>query len=214
MAQKTLLKRRLTVLMVHFLVKLMKIFLRWLFFNLWYLRKPPWDTDISPPELIRYIQSHPPGRVLDLGSGTGTNAITLAQHGWQVTAVDFAHWAIKIARRKARKVGAKIDFLVRDVTTLDGVRGTFDLVLDIGCFHGLSQTGKTTYIHNLEWLLAPDGNYLMYGFFKDAPNKKTGLIDADIDALSSHLMLESREDGTERGIRPSAWFLFKAERTP
>ena len=53
-------------------------FLRRLSFLLWYFRDPPWDTNISPPELLDFINRHPPGRVLDLGCGTGTNVITLA----------------------------------------------------------------------------------------------------------------------------------------
>lgn len=190
----------------------MKRFSRWLLFNLWYFRQPPWDTGVSPPELIGFIQSHPPGRALDLGCGTGTNAITLAQNGWQVTGVDFAHRAVKIARKKARKAGLQIEFLIRDVTKLDDLDGPYDLILDIGCYHGLSQPGKTTYIQNLERLLAPDGAYLMYGFFKDPTKKGPGLIDEDVVILSSKFLLESREDGTERGLRPSTWFLFKPKR--
>ena len=41
------------------------------------------------------------GRALDLGCGTGTNSIYLAQHGWETTGVDFVPRAIGIAKRKA-----------------------------------------------------------------------------------------------------------------
>ena len=33
-------------------------FLRRTLFNLWYYRKPPWDTGVSPPELMQFIGSH------------------------------------------------------------------------------------------------------------------------------------------------------------
>ncbi len=43
-----------------------------------------WDTGISPGELANFLDTHPPGRALDLGCGTGTNAIAIANHGWEM----------------------------------------------------------------------------------------------------------------------------------
>lgn len=184
-------------------------FLRRLFFNLWYFRDPPWDTGITPPELVDFIEHHPPGRALDLGCGTGTNVITLAQNGWDVTGVDFVARAIRAARRKARQAGVDVDLRVGDVTRLDALHAPFDLILDIGCFHSLSQPGKRDYIENLTRLMAPGGTYLMYGFFKDSTDSGTGLVEEDIDRLITRFQLLDRQDGTERGTRPSAWFTFQ-----
>jgi cyclopropane fatty-acyl-phospholipid synthase-like methyltransferase len=181
-------------------------FLRRLFFNLWYYLNPPWDTGISPPELLDFIDSHPPGRALDLGCGTGTNVITLARHGWEVTGVDFARRAIHEARQKARQAGVKVDLRVADVTRLGGVHGPFDLILDMGCLHSLPREGKNEYIHNLDRLLAQDGTYLMYGFFKKQDDSGPGLAKEDIEQLEQHFEILDRQDGTERGIHPSAWF--------
>ncbi len=122
----------------------MQAFFRRMSFNLWYFRRPPWDTGITPPELMAFVASRPSGRALDLGCGTGTNAITLAQYGWQVTGIDFAMKAIRLARRKAIKASVVIDFHVGDVTRLEGITGLFDLVLDIGCFHSLTPEGKAS----------------------------------------------------------------------
>jgi cyclopropane fatty-acyl-phospholipid synthase-like methyltransferase len=182
---------------------------RRLFFNIWYYRKPPWDTGISPPELMEHINSHPPGRALDLGCGTGTNVITLARHGWQVTGVDFAKHAIAIAQKKAEGAGVKVKLYVEDVTQLNQVSGTFDLILDMGCFHTLSAENAERYIQKLQDVLAPQGTYLMYGFFKNQNEAGPGLTQAVLAALKEHLDLVNRQDGTERGRRPSAWFTFR-----
>lgn len=184
-----------------------------LFFQLSYYRRPPWDTGISPPELIEFIQSHAPGRAIDIGCGTGTNVITLAQAGWKVTGVDFAPRAIQIARRKIKAAHIQAEISVNDATKLQGVEGSFDLALDIGCFHSLSQSGQEKYLDQLDGILASKGCWLMYGFFRpDADQAPPGLVEADIGRLSARLTLLSRRDGLEKGARPSAWFLFQKKR--
>lgn len=117
--------------------------LKHLYFSLLYFRKPPWDTQVSPPELMEFIENNPPGHALDLGCGTGTNVITLAQHGWQVIGVDYVKRAIRRAKFKASQAGVSAEFIVNDVTRLKDVEGVFDLVLDIGCFHSLEAGEKT-----------------------------------------------------------------------
>jgi len=178
-------------------------------FNLWYLKSPPWDTRISPPELLEYLAQHPPRCALDLGCGTGTNAITLAQHGWKTTGVDFAPRAIRLARERAARMNLPINFLVDDVTTLKKIEGRFEFILDIGCFHGLPTTGKERYSANLKRLITEDGTMLMYAFLSQPGEKGIGLLPADLERLSSILQLVRRQDGTERGIHTSTWLTFR-----
>jgi ubiquinone/menaquinone biosynthesis C-methylase UbiE len=182
--------------------------LRRLTFNFWYLRKPTWDSGISPPELFQFILSHPAGRAIDLGCGTGTNVITLAKTGWQVTGMDFAFRAIQIARRKLKKQNVSARLFVGDVTNFKA-DSQFDLALDIGCFHGVEN--KADYLNQLDKILAPNGFWLMYGFFKpDAHPSTPGLVDSDLSLISSHaLTLLSRSDGFDKKGRPSAWFLWQ-----
>ncbi len=184
--------------------------MRNLLFNLHYLRKPRWDTGVTPPELEEFVRNHPPGRGLDLGCGTGTNAIFLAQHNWQVTAVDFVGRAIYAARRKARKAGVSVDFHREDVTRLEGIRGHFDLILDIGCFHSLPPVEKTIYLQNLENLLAPGGIFLLYAFITNAKNTKYGISPDDLNRLEARLSLIERVDGMDRD-HPSAWFTYRRD---
>lgn len=183
--------------------------LRRLTFNLWYFFHPPWDRGISPPELFDFMAHHAAGRAIDLGCGTGTNVITLAQHGWQVTGVDFAPRAIQKARRKLKQAGVQADVRVGDVTRLEGISGPFDLALDMGCFHGLPD--HAAYLAQLRRILAPGGHWLLYAMLKPEPGASLpGLTPADLEQIaSSGFELISRQDGFDRGDRRSAWFLYR-----
>ena len=188
----------------------MRNLIRRFLFNYWYFGRPPWDTGVSPPELLEFIQNHEPGRAIDLGCGTGTNVITLAEAGWRVTGVDFAPRAIKLAREKARKAGVQAEFLVTDVTNMQGISGPFDFALDLGCFHGILDNRKTKYLEQLDRILAPGAFWLMYAFLKpDAAQTGTGLAEADVDLILSRLSLIWRRDGWDKPEKPSAWFLFQ-----
>jgi len=184
---------------------------RRLLFHYWYFGQPPWDTGVSPPELLEFIGEHELGRVIDIGCGTGTNVITLAKAGWKVTGVDFAPRAVKLARQKLKQAGVQAELLVRDATKLEGIDGSFDLAFDLGCFHTIPQNGKTEYLRQLDRILAQNGFWLMYGFLKADPlHAGPGLAEADLSRISAQLTLLSRRDGfDDKGEKSSAWFLFQ-----
>jgi cyclopropane fatty-acyl-phospholipid synthase-like methyltransferase len=184
--------------------------LRRLWFIMEYYKNPVWDTGTSPPELLSFIATHNPGRALDLGCGTGTNVVTLAKSGWQVTGVDYVSRAIRIAQKKAQKNSVKVELLQEDVTHLDSFSGKFDLILDMGCFHSLMPKDHSNYIAAVHRLLAKNGTYLLYVFIKgQLEAQRPGVTEEDIIKLTHVFKLMSRVDGTERDIRPSAWLSFQ-----
>src|SRR5438477_6219122 len=68
---------------------------RVLYDTLYRLGRAPWE--IGPRhELVDLVEAGrlTPGRTLDLGCGTGTNAVYLAEHGFDVTGVDFSPVAL------------------------------------------------------------------------------------------------------------------------
>lgn len=131
-----------------------------------YLRRhAPWDTGLSPPELLAALDRLPPGRSLDLGCGTGTNMRTMAEGGWEVTGIDFSSRAVKQARRKLQPYAGRVTVILGDVTRLPGVSGPFDLALDLGCFHSLPPDSRRSYAANLGRWLRPGATYLLYSFF-------------------------------------------------
>lgn len=186
-----------------------------IFFELRYLLgNAPWDTGISPPELLEFLQQASPGRALELGCGTGTNAITMATQGWEVTGVDFSALAIWAARRKARRQGLDIRFMSRNVANLDGLASPFDFALDIGCLHGLAPQERLKYASALGRLIAADGVYLLYSFITQEPDPIPQWPTAEeIDRLFGRdFSLVSAEYGRD-GERTSAWFKFNRHQT-
>lgn len=167
----------------------------------------PWDTNITPPEVMSFLKSHPPGRALDLGCGTGTNAVTLARHGWQVTAIDFSPKAIRTARRKAARAGLDIDFQVGDVADLSTIQGPFDYALDIGCLFSLNPQQRISYAMELKRLVRPGGCYMLYARLKQNRQfRSPPLIPSTVKALfMPGLAFTGVEEGQDRGTL-SVWY--------
>ena len=181
-----------------------------LFYNFAYrFTRPRWDTGITPPELVALIETQKlaPGRALDLGCGTGTNVVYLAQHGWNVVGVDFVGKALEQARRKAQNTKVQAEFFQADVTRLDFLQPPFHLVLDMGCFHGLSPERRADYIAGVRRLLEPGGTYLLYAFTRGGLVAGVGVEDV-LKLFADGFKNVQVEHG--QGM-PSAWYTFVRE---
>jgi cyclopropane fatty-acyl-phospholipid synthase-like methyltransferase len=137
-----------------------------MFYDLWYrFGTPPWVGQ-ARSELVQLVESGEllPGRAIDLGCGEGDNAIFLAQHGFQVTGIDFSPAAIDKARAKAREAGSDVEFLVDDLTRLSKVTGEFDLIVDYGTFDDLSVRDRAAYVDQVSSLAKPGARFLLWCF--------------------------------------------------
>ncbi|MFG2500468.1 class I SAM-dependent methyltransferase [Streptomyces sp. NPDC048441] len=146
--------------------------------------KPPWDSGVTPPELVALIagaHALTPGRVLELGCGTGTNAVYLARHGWRVAAVDLVDRAVQQAREKADAAGAAVTVLCGDATRLDevGVHGPYDLFFDLSCYCGIPPHGRDAYAAGLTKRAAPGARLLMFGYGPEAFDDPISGVTAD-----------------------------------
>ena len=178
--------------------------------------RAPWDTNQTPPEVVEAIAGPSPlqpGVALDIGCGTGTNAVYLAQHGWQAVGVDFVPLAIQRARARAARAGVDARFVQGDVLDLPRlpVGGPFDFALDIGCFHNLGAEAQARYAENLAALLRPGGTYMLYTFAPVALRWRTvGVRPEDVELLFERRFTIVRvERGTTRRGDPSAWFTMR-----
>jgi hypothetical protein len=87
------------------------------------------------------------------------------------------------------------------------------LILDIGCFHSLLPASRRAYLDNLDRLLAQNGTYLLYVFFRHPDASGPGLEETDLEAINAYINLVNRQDGSERGLRTSAWLTYRRQRT-
>jgi SAM-dependent methyltransferase len=180
----------------------------------------PWDTGQVPASLAALIEGAgalPPGRALDLGCGTGTQAVYMAGKGWEVTALDAVPRPLAQARTRARQAGVSVDWILADVARLHrlGLTPGFTLFHDRGCFHGLDDSQRAAYAAAVDDLAAPGATLLMMAF---APNRvvaaPAGLEEPELVGRFPGWELVSASpdaDGESRGpLRnvPRTWYRF------
>jgi SAM-dependent methyltransferase len=129
----------------------------------------PWerrDVAESWRPLLEGERAPVPGRALDLGCGSGRDAVYLAQHGWQVTAVDSVERALASARRLAAEAGVEVQWVNGDAAELGrlGLQPGYDLLYDFGCIHGLSDAARTGAAAGLTELAAPGAMLIIVAF--------------------------------------------------
>jgi SAM-dependent methyltransferase len=107
-----------------------------------------------------------PGRALDVGCGTGRDAVYLTKHGWQVTGVDFAEDALAKARHRAADEGVQVEWIQGDVGRLDQIalQPGYTLLYDFGCIQGLPDAARQGAANGLTQLAAAGASLLMFAF--------------------------------------------------
>lgn len=128
------------------------------FFDVAYEGSPTWEIGRPQAALVALENAGEiVGSVLDVGCGTGDNALFLASRGHEVLGVDLARAAIDRARSKARHRGVAAEFMLADALALAGLDRTFDTAIDVGLFHSLADEERPVYAASLRSALAPEG---------------------------------------------------------
>ncbi len=108
------------------------------------------------------------GAFLDIGTGPGTQAITLAQMGFTVTGTDLS----EAAMQRAQGLKTPVTFVTDDITH-SKLRGPFNCIFDRGCFHVLDPKDRATYVRTVHTLLTAGGML----FLKCFSLRETTIID-------------------------------------
>ena len=129
----------------------------------------PWERrDVA--ESWRAVLDGPhalaPGRALDVGCGSGRDAVYLASRGWRVTAVEFVDKALASAKQRAAREGVAVEWIRGDVAELGrlGLQPGYSLIYDFGCIHGLPDSARKGAAAGLTELAAPGATLLMFAF--------------------------------------------------
>src|SRR5262249_29046220 len=126
---------------------------------------PPWDVGHPQPAVVRLAARGVfAGAVLDVGCGTGENAIHIASSGGPVLGLDFAETALAIARRKAGERRVRVEFAAADALRLERLGRTFETVLDSGLFHAFDRDERARYAESLASVTAPGGTLYLLCF--------------------------------------------------
>lgn len=122
-----------------------------------YRERPPWDTGRVSAELQRRLAQFPipRGRAIELGCGTGTNAVWLAEQGYDVAAIDISPTAIAVAEAKAKQAGVAVRFVTADVTELPDLGPPFPFFFDRGCYHAVRRASAAAFLRELDRVTAP-----------------------------------------------------------
>jgi SAM-dependent methyltransferase len=123
----------------------------------------PWDMGFPSRELTRVLDD---GQivghtVLELGCGSGTNSVFLAERGFQVAGVDVAPLAIERARELADRKSVQVEWIVGDVCNLPRLGKTFDVIFDRGCYHCVRRDNLQGYLQTLEKCTHPGSQYVL-----------------------------------------------------
>jgi cyclopropane fatty-acyl-phospholipid synthase-like methyltransferase len=142
------------------------------FFELVYKGEPPWEIGRPQKEFIQLEQvGEIVGSVLDIGCGTGENALYFAEHGHEVWGIDFTSLAIQKAKEKAIQRHLTVTFLPLNVLELYKLGRTFDTVIDSGLFHVLSDEERPLFVSNLATVVDRGGTYFMLCFSELEPGE-------------------------------------------
>jgi acetyl esterase/lipase len=149
-------------------------------------RRAPWDIGRPSTDLRQAVEKDVlrPCRVVELGCGSGNDAIYLASRRFDVTAIDIAPSALKQAEKKARDAGVKVRWLQADVLNPPKLK-PFDLIYDRGCYHGVRGQNAAGYVETLRRLSRPGTQVLILAGNANEPPPHYGpprVREADIRA--------------------------------
>jgi SAM-dependent methyltransferase len=137
----------------------------------------PWDTGEPEPLLVEFVTLGriAPTRTLEIGAGTGTNAIYLAERGFDVLGIDVAPLAVERANAKLDGRDLVCRFETLDILAASPPEGPFQFVFDRGCFHVFDESEeRARFAARVAAVLGPGGLWLSLIGSNEGPPREVG----------------------------------------
>ena len=137
----------------------------------------PWDSGEVDVHLGGVLERHgiEPGKALEIGCGTGTNTIWLAQQGFAMTGQDIAQNAIARAKAKLAAAGVTCNLFVGDFLVDEVPGAPYQFVYDRGVFHVFDAAEEQSrFTARVADLLMPDGMWHSLIGSTDGPPRDSG----------------------------------------
>ncbi len=131
-----------------------------------------WDAPWPSPELVGFVAAFPErGRAIDVGCGTGSDAIFLAEAGFDVLGIDLSDSAIALAAERGRHACVDVEFIQGSVFDLPVDDASIDLVTDRGLLHHVPRELHADYSHEVARVLKPGGRLFVRGMSESGRKK-------------------------------------------
>ncbi len=125
------------------------------------------------------------GKVLELGCGSGRNAIYFAENGCLVDAIDLSKESIHWATERAKEKNVNVNFIHDNIFDLQIEEGTYDIVYDSGCFHHIAPHRRMSYINLVKKALKPGGYFAITCFVQGGELGGADITDWEVYRLRS-----------------------------
>ncbi len=179
----------------------------------------PWDTGAPEPLLVEFVNAGGvgPSLTLEVGAGTGTNTIWLAEHGFDVLGVDVSSLAVEKARAKIEGRNLRCRFIASDFLAAPPPDGPFHFVFDRGCFHVFDEAEeRARFAAHVAATLAPGGLWLSLIGSTEGPPRDVGPPRRSARevalAIESALEIVELRSAEFRGHDVKAWFCLSRQR--
>ena len=182
--------------------------------------QPPWDTGEPEPLLVEFVTSGgvAPAPALEIGAGTGTNAIWLAEHGFDVLGIDVSPLAIERADVKMEGRALSCRFAALDFLAAPPPGGPFHFAFDRGCFHVFDEPDeRQQFAAQVAAALAPGGLWLSMSGSTEGPPREVGPPRRSarevVRAIEPVLEIVELRSAEFRDHGAKAWFCLSRKRT-